>query len=726
MPTANEYIDTLLAIPVNQLFTYRVNPLHHNLIQKGHIVLVPRGKTGTQPALVLHKYIDTIKNPSDFKETISLIDTVSVSEITYTFWKWIATYYLSVPGLVFKMSFPFSTKLKSIKERKKYIIQYIQITEKLRNEKSLHNILNSLKRSVHQYNVMNEIIRLYITGTITINIKDLILTIPNASYAIKQLLKKQILKEININTENSLSQKSNKLSELSKQLTSLFSYNLPILYVYNDKPDYLALSQLIQSTVISGKQAIILSPTTELLMSHYKYFSDYLTSNQQLYSPLVNPLKRQKIWFEASYKNSTSIYFGTRTALLLPFQNTGLIIITDEHDANHKTDIHQPNYNLRDCAIYYATLSGAKILLMSNTPSVESIYNVNQKKYILANFSSSIKENQLKLMFSNLFPKTRQHPLFTDDLIIKIKETLISGKQVLLFQNHKGYSKYIQCKECGWTPTCKNCSVTLTYYQEKNILKCRFCNYTEPTIKSCIKCSSTGITAIDPGTEQVSSEIKLIFPEYTTAYLDKELKIATRKDIIKRFNNNNIHILTGTQILIDNIEHKNVGLVALLKSDVIFNQPDFRSYERALQFLYRFASKLTNNTILFFQVYNFNHIIYKLFRTHTYIEAINIITDDRKKWGYPPFSKLIFLSIQHQSEKDLEKYSQELYNRLNKIKNIIVFEPVQNYIYKIRKFYIKNIMIKMNKHLQNKNHINQIIHEFSSISHCTVIINVDP
>ena len=507
--------------------------------------------------------------------------------------------------------------------------------------------------------------------------------------------------------------------------------------------------KLIQEYIKQGKQVLYLLPeialTTQIIQRLQKHFG----SDVGVYHSRFNDMERAEVFnniAKGGIKSgeetiSYKVVLGARSAVFLPFRNLGLVIVDEEHDANYKQYNPAPRYHGRDTAIYLAKLTGAKTILGSATPSIESFFNTEAEKYHLVELNKRYGDIQMpEILVADIKKETRQKTMkshFTSLLMTNIKQALEENEQIILFQNRRGFSLLLQCKECEAMPHCKNCDVSLVYHKKINRLKCHYCGYIEKTPASCQFCGSPNVLMKGFGTQKVEEEIPLFFPEARIVRMDMDTtrsKNAYRK-IIAEFEQRKIDILIGTQMVSKGLDFSSVSVVGILNADNILHFPDFRSYERAFQQLTQVsgrAGRANKRGKVIIQTYNPNHDVISKVITNNYQEMYKQQLLERKNFKYPPYFRLVLLSLVHKNPELINKGSDILANKLKEKFGQNVLGPEYPLISKIRNLYSKNIMVKIQKnnmYQNNKQELKKITDDFQKLQQykaIRVIIDVDP
>ena len=499
--------------------------------------------------------------------------------------------------------------------------------------------------------------------------------------------------------------------------------------------------KLIEEYLVRKEQVLFLLPeialTTQLVQRLTAYFGNQISVFHSKYN--VN--ERIEVWnnvLENSEK--AKIVIGVRSALFLPFSNLGLVIVDEEHEQTFKQQDPAPRYHARDAAIVLAKLHQAKVLLGTATPSLESYYNVQNNKYGLVELSErygNVTLPEIKIIdLKDKYFRKRMQGHFSDELLELITEKLSLGEQIILFQNRRGYSPFVECLTCGHVPHCPNCDVSLTYYKFKNQLRCHYCSYSIANPSHCHHCQSAELTTKGFGTEQIEMELKSLFPTKSIGRMDQDTtrgKYGYEK-IIDAFKNKEIDILIGTQMLAKGLHFDNVTLVGILNADNMLNQPNFRAYERAFQMMTQVAGRAGRKEkkgIVLIQTYNPYHNTIQQVVNNDYKAMYKEQIYDRQNFKYPPFYRLIKLKLKHRDYEKLKESSLWLYNVLVQQLQIPILGPEEPVISKIRNEYIRTIIVKIpaSVHLgKTKRTIEKIIQSFDAISQYRAVkitVNVD-
>lgn len=499
--------------------------------------------------------------------------------------------------------------------------------------------------------------------------------------------------------------------------------------------------KLIEATIAKGKQVLYLLPeialTTQLVSRLTKYFGNKVSVFHSKYSNN----ERVEVWHRVlTQSEGAQIVIGARSALFLPFSNLGLILVDEEHEQTFKQHDPAPRYHARDAAIVLAHAHQAKTLLGSATPSLETYFNAKNGKYGLVTLSERFGKTPLPTVelvdLKEAYFKKRMNGHFSLHLIDAISEALALNEQVILFQNRRGFAPVMECMTCGHIPQCTNCNVSLTYHKFKSQLRCHYCGYSIAKPNSCHACSSTDLSTKGFGTEQIELELASLFPERNIKRMDQDTtrgKYSFEK-LIDSFKNREIDILVGTQMLAKGLDFDNVSLVGILNADTMLYHPDFRAFERSFQMMTQVAGRAGRSEKqgkVIIQTYNPMHNTIQQVTHNSYTEMFKEQLYDRKIYQYPPYFRLIRLTLKHRDFGKLKEGSLWLYQVLKQQIASPVLGPEEPAINKIRNEYIRTILIKIPAQQPltgTKKTIQKVLDSFDSVAQyrtVKVTVNVD-
>ncbi|MEN9522542.1 MAG: primosomal protein [Bacteroidota bacterium] len=499
--------------------------------------------------------------------------------------------------------------------------------------------------------------------------------------------------------------------------------------------------ELMKRAIQEGKQVLFLLPEitlTEHLITRLKH---WLGEEIAVYHSRYNDNQRVEIW-NAVLQNKYKIIVGARSAVFLPFQNLGLIIVDEEQDSSFKQSQRNPHYHARDAAIYLASLNKVKTILGSATPSLETWQNAYQQKFGLVRLKEKYSTtNQslspLKIELVDLREANRMKTMkgsFSWKLFDAIKETIDAKKQVLLFQNRRGYSPSLYCGVCGWVPECPNCSVKLTYHKYSDSLSCHYCHFSRRAVQSCPRCGESNMKIQGVGTEKIEDELKILLPEIRIARMDAD-SVRTQdghQRILEKFERGEIDVLVGTQMITKGLDFENIGLVGVLSADALLNFPEFRINERTYQILHQVAGRTgrkNGNGKILIQALNIKHPTLQWFVR----QDLEAFYDEELKFRhtllYPPFARLIHIEIKHKKVETAVAAANWLQQKLLKVFGKFVLGPSVPAIDRIKTYYRRELLIKITKSSnlkETKTIINQFIQELPhEKGFAQVIVDVD-
>ena len=471
--------------------------------------------------------------------------------------------------------------------------------------------------------------------------------------------------------------------------------------------------QLIQEQLDLGKQILFLLPEIALTTQLIQRLSHYFGPQVGVYHSRFNQNERIEIWNKVLENNVAQfrIILGARSSVFLPYQELGLIIVDEEHENSFKQYDPSPRYNARDAAIVLARQHNAKVLLGTATPSLESYYNAKTGKFALVNLVERYKGLELpEIICADLKSERKLKNMqahFSSILVAEMKLTIDKGEQIILFQNRRGYTPLWSCEICAWTPRCTNCDVSLTYHKHSNLLKCHYCSFTTAPVGSCPSCGSNRLKMLGFGTEKIEDDLGMIFPENVIKRLDLD---STRnknayEEILSDFENRKIDILIGTQMVTKGLDFDNVSLVGILDADMLLRRPDFRAYERSYQLMSQVAGRAGRKEKrgkVIIQTADPEHWVIKLVMEHDYLGFYNNEIMERENFFYPPFYKMITLTLKHKEEYLVDAAAIELAQSLRDTFKERVLGPEFPIIKRIQNLFLKEIKLKIERSASDK------------------------
>jgi len=641
---------------------------------------------------------------------------------------------------------------EEIKETyKPKLVRYVKLHSKYESDNGLAELLEVLKSANKQKEIVLTYFQLNASEKKPITVKKLTEVSNVTAAVVKVLVEKEIFEEYylqhdRVTFNGEVSDKQLQLSEAQESAfsgikNSFLEKEVCLLHGVTSSGKTEIYIKLIEEYLETGKQVLYLLPeialTTQLVSRLRFHFGDKVAVFHSKYSNN----ERVEVWRQ-TLENSpkAQIVIGARSALFLPFNDLGLLIVDEEHEQTFKQTDPAPRYHARDAAIVLANFHKAKVLLGSATPSIETYFNTQNDKYGLVTLSERYKNVRLpEVLLVDLKDKHFRKKMtghFSDLLIEEISESMSLGEQVILFQNRRGYSPIIECLTCGHVPHCQQCDVSLTYHKHKNQLRCHYCGYSIAKPTNCHNCSSIDLTTKGFGTEQIEQELASLFPKAKTARMDQDTtrgKFGFEK-IIDTFKSREVDILVGTQMLAKGLDFDNVGLVGIMNADNMLHHPDFRAFERSFQMMTQVAGRAGRSEKqgkVVIQTYNPNHNTIQQVTNHNYIGMYKEQLYDRQIYRYPPYFRIIKLTLKHKDFDKLKEGAMWLYQVLSQNLGMPVLGPEEPAISRIRNEYIRTILIKIphNLHLGNtKKTIQKMLNSFEAVAQyraIKVVVNVD-
>ena len=463
--------------------------------------------------------------------------------------------------------------------------------------------------------------------------------------------------------------------------------------------------KLMEEAISNGGQVLYMLPeialTTQIVKRLLKVFGDRLG----IYHSKYSDNERVEVW-QNMLLGQYDVIVGVRSSVFLPFKHLGLIIVDEEHESSYKQFDQAPRYHARDTAIVLGRLHHSKVLIGSATPSLESYQNALEGKYGLVNLNKRFGNATLpEIRIANVLEGRKKKTVngeFTQELLGELNITLEKKKQSIIFQNRRGYSPYLSCDECAHVPKCQNCSVSLTYHMHANVLRCHYCGYKEPSPKFCASCGSARIRTVGIGTEKIEEDLKLLFDNAVVERMDLDTTRTKygHQQLIDRFERGEIDILVGTQMITKGLDFDHVRLVGVVDLDRMLHFPDFRSGERCFQLVTQVsgrAGRREEKGIVIIQTTNPYQPIIDHLIDQDYTNFFRWEIEERRKYEYPPFYRLIKIQLKHKEQLVVEKASAELADRLKQTLGPRILGPRQPFIYKVRNYYLMEILVKLEK-----------------------------
>jgi primosomal protein N' (replication factor Y) (superfamily II helicase) len=631
------------------------------------------------------------------------------------------------------------------------LVKYVRLHPKYDGESGLKDLLEILKSANKQKEIVLNYFQLSASEKKPITVKKLVEKAQSSSAIVKALVEKEIfeeyfLQEDRINfkgkaREDELQLSVEQQSAFESIKESFKDKSVCLLHGITSSGKTEIYIKLIEEYLVTGKQVLYLLPeivlTAQLVARIRTHFGDKVA----VFHSKFNNNERVEVWNHVlTNAPKAQIVIGVRSSLFLPFTNLGLIIIDEEHEQMYKQSDPAPRFHARDSAIVLANAHKAKVLLGSATPSIESYYNAKSDKFgfveILKRFGNASLPEVFLVDLKDKYFRKKMNGHFSDVLIEEITTSLTAGEQVILFQNRRGYSPIIECITCGHVPHCQSCDVSLTYHKYKNQLRCHYCGYSIANPTKCHSCHSVDLTTKGLGTEQIEQELLTIFPSAKIGRMDQDTtrgKFGFEK-IIDSFKNREFDILVGTQMLAKGLDFDNVSLVGIMNADTMLYHPDFRAFERSFQMMTQVAGRSGRSEKkgkVIIQTYNPNHNTIQQVTHSNYLGMYNEQLYDRQIYKYPPYFRIIKLTLKQRDFDKLKEGSMWLYQVLSQNLTMPVLGPEEPGINRIRNEYIRAIVIKIPQNISiigTKKTIQKILNSFEAVSQYRAIkvtVNVD-
>jgi primosomal protein N' (replication factor Y) len=629
------------------------------------------------------------------------------------------------------------------------IKRFVKFEDEYQSKEALNAVFDSLNNKVQQLNVVMQLLSMdpEFEGVDKLEF----ITEHNLSpSSVRTLIKNNVLIEFQQHVdrvvyEGAEETKENQLTDEQKAVyTSIKTWfekkEVVLLHGVTSSGKTHVYIQLIEDCINNGQQVLYLLPeislTTQLIKRVQTYFGDKVMVNHSKF----NNNERLEIWQKIK-NDEAQVLLAPRSGIFMPFSNLGLIIVDEEHENTYKQSEPSPRYQARDSSIVLGQVTGAKVLLGSATPSVESMHNAKNGKYGFVELSNR---------FSNVTPpefavvdmreekkKGKNKGLFSSTLLAEMEQTIANKEQVILFLNRKGYVPITECNECSWSPRCIQCDITLTYYRKENRLRCHFCGYNIPPVSQCPACGNTAMKMLGYGTERIEADLQQYLPSARIQRLDYETTRTKTafENIITGFEKKEIDVLVGTQMLTKGLDFEALSLVGILDADHALNFPDYRAFERSFQLFTQVggrAGRRNKQGKVIIQANQPEHFVIQQVVDANYDAFYEKEVGDREKFQYPPFGRLIKLTIKHKDYLVAEKAADMMAYLLRPKLGVMMLGPEEPYVTKIRGLFIRQILIKIvpPMPLQGiKKHIREKLLQFKmskDYRQVRVIVDVDP
>ena len=708
------FVDVILPLPLDGVFTYSVPTSEEGRVKVGARVLVPFGRNKTYVGI-----ISRIHNQSpEGYQTKDILQVMDYSPILLDsqlkLWQWISDYYMSPIGEVYKAALPSGLKAEDGYKPKTEL--YIRLTSPFRSEQALHVALNMLQRADKQQKTFIDYLALsgWDSGVGTELTRDELLNQGHSLPTINALVKRGLLEtyecevgRLNNNQEphlENIKPLSTTQQDAFNQIQfSFLKKNVTLLHGVTSSGKTEIYIHLIQQALEQKKQVLYLLPEIALTVQMMERLQRVFGNRLGIYHSKYADAERVEIWQKQLSQNPYDVILGARSAVFLPFQRLGLVIIDEEHETSYKQQEPMPRYHARSAAIMLAQMFGAKTLLGTATPCVETYHNAKTGKYALVELFQryqGIELPEIQIVdIKDLQHRKMMNGPFSPLLLNKVREALERGEQAILFQNRRGYAPVIECKQCGWVPHCQHCDVSLTLHRSLNQLTCHYCGYTYQVPTECPNCGCTQLQTRGYGTEKIEAEVRDIFPEARIARMDLDTTRSRHayERIISDFSAGRTNLLIGTQMISKGLDFDKVSVVGILNADTMLNYPDFRAYEHAFMMMSQVsgrAGRKGRRGLVILQTKSPDLPLIQQVVHNDYSAFYRSLIAERQQFHYPPYYRLIDVYLKHRSDSVVETASIELAGWLRHWFGTRVLGPDKPSVAKVKSLSIRKLVLK--------------------------------
>ena len=733
------YADLILPLPLQGTFTYAVPASMQSAVRVGMRVLVPFGRSKTYLGIVARLH-DERPQGYEVKSVAQLMDSEPIiTPQQLQLWQWIADYYLAPIGDVYKAALPAGLKAEDGYRPKTET--YIRLTPAYQNEAALHVALNVLARAPKQLEAFVEYLALSgwdqmdggrMMGEVGEITREELLNASHASATtLQQLEKRGMLETYEVEVER-LNHGGDYHPELIKPLNSAqqTAYNsilmsmmkrpVTLLHGVTSSGKTEIYIHLIQQALERKEQVLYLLPEIALTVQMMQRLQRVFGNRLGIYHSKYSDAERVEIWKKQLSKNPYDVILGARSAVFLPFQKLGLVIVDEEHETSYKQQDPAPRYHARSAAIMLAKMSNenahsslnpCKVLLGTATPSLESYHNAKTGKYGLVELKERYQGIELPEIqvvdIADLQHRKMMAGPFSPLLLNKVREALERGEQAILFQNRRGFAPMIECKQCGWVPHCQHCDVSLTYHRQMNQLTCHYCGYTYRVPTECPCCGSTELHTRGFGTEKIEEQVREVFPEAHVARMDLDTTRTRNayERIIMDFGAGRTNILIGTQMISKGLDFDKVSVVGILNADSMLNYPDFRAYEHAFMMMAQVsgrAGRKGKRGLVILQTKSKEVPVIQQVVRNDYLALYKDLIAERQAFHYPPYYHLVYVYLKHRYDDVVNTASIELGSRLRQWFSGRVLGPDKPAVAKVKSQNIRKLVLKLENGIDMK------------------------
>ena len=704
------------------MFTYSVPPSLEEQVQRGVRVLVPLGRNKTYVGIVSEKH-NRAPEGYQTKDILQVLDmTPILLDSQLRLWQWIADYYMSPIGEVYKAALP--SGLKAEDGYRPKTETYITLTPQFRNEQTLHVAMNMLHRADKQLAALIDYLALShwdsVEGsacreTVVEITRDELLNAGHGLPTVNALVKRGLLEtyerevgRLNHGGEPHL-EKVKPLSDVQQDAFNRIQFsflgkNVTLLHGVTSSGKTEIYIHLIRQALEKKQQVLYLLPEIALTVQIMQRLQHVFGNRLGIYHSKYSDAERVEIWQKQLSPHPYDVILGARSAVFLPFQHLGLVIIDEEHETSYKQQEPMPRYHARSAAIVLAQMFGAKTLLGTATPSMETYYNAKTGKYGLVELFQRYKGIELPEIqvvdVKDLQHRKMMNGPFSPILLNKVREALEHGEQAILFQNRRGYAPVIECKQCGWVPHCQHCDVSLTLHRNLNQLTCHYCGYTYQVPTECPACGCKELRTKGYGTEKIEAEVQDIFPEARIARMDLDTtrSRSAYERIISDFASGRTNLLIGTQMISKGLDFDKVSVVGILNADSMLNYPDFRAYEHAFMMMAQVsgrAGRKGKRGLVILQTKSPDLPIIQQVVRHDYAAHYQSLIVERQQFHYPPYYRLVYVYLKHKQDWVVDTAAVEMASRLRQWFGARLLGPDKPAVAKVKSLSIRKLVLKL-------------------------------
>jgi primosomal protein N' len=705
-------------------------------VKLGIRVLVPFGASKTCTAMVVRMHDD--KPAFETKQVLQVVDAMPMLlPQQLDLWKWIAQYYMAPIGDVYTAALPAGLKDDEGWQPKTEV--YVALSDNFQNDKALAIALDMLKNATQQLKAFTHFLHLSHWDTIENNLTQLpvaeitrveLMNVSGASSAIiKALINRGLLREYHKevgrlnNSDAEPSEKPKTLSQAQQEAYNniVFQFlkkRVVLLHGVTSSGKTEVYIHLINKALKEKRQVLYLLPEIALTVQMTSRLKRVFGNKLGIYHSRYSDAERVEIWKKQLSASPYEVILGARSAVFLPFQRLGLVIIDEEHEGSFKQQDPAPRYHARSAAIMLASYYGAQTLLGTATPSIESFFNAQTGKYGLVQLQTRYKDialPEIKVVdVKDLRRRKMMNGPFSPALLAAVRTALEHGEQVILFQNRRGFAPMVECHTCGWVPKCDNCDVSLTLHKNMNQLSCHYCGFTYAVPSQCPNCNETNLRGRGYGTEKVEDLFEQLFPDAKIARMDLDTTRTKNayERIIQDFSLGKTNVLIGTQMVTKGLDFDKVSVVGILNADAMLNYPDFRAYEQAFTMMAQVsgrAGRKGKRGLVLLQTTSPELPVIGQVVRNDYQAFYTDLLEERRLFKYPPFYRLVYIYLKHSKEQVAETAGIELGSRLRQFFSDRLLGPDKPAVARIKSLHIRKLVLKLEPSLSGEQ-VRQCLH----------------